>query len=398
MVSGWLGVLVFGRLDHLVSLARICRSIEFGLQIWTNDHLYIRLCKLKFQYQTMKRRSFLKTSLLSAGTFLAADQLLAASFRNSGPANKRERMLQWLEGKSEPGYTPAAFFIHFDDKHKLGAAAASKHLEYFKYTNMDFVKIQYEQEYTPVDFLKRPSDWSKLNPRKLDFYEPQLEAVRQIVSATKKEALVVMTLYSPYMWAGHCATLPVLKRHLEEDPEAVKRGLNNLIESQLLFVRACIKIGVDGFYMSTQGSEKDQFKDVGIFTKYIKPSDLVAMKEISSTLPFNILHVCDFNAPYASYDEVLDYPGQVVNCNPQLTGKRLSWPEIASMFKRPCMGGMERLGIMAKGTPAQIEEEARKVLKGAPEHFILGADCTLPGDIDWDRVRQTISVAHRFGG
>lgn len=345
----------------------------------------------------MKRRSFLKTSLVGAGTLIAGHHLLADSFNTKAPANKRERMLQWLEGKSESGYTPAAFFLHFDDQHKLGTAAAEKHLEYFRYTDMDFVKIQYEQEYTEVNFLKKPSDWSKLNPRKLDFYEPQLEAVRKIVGAAKKDALIVMTLYSPFMWAGHCATLPVLKQHLEEDPEAVKLGLNNLIESQLLFVRACIKIGVDGFYMSTQGSEAGQFNDPKIFSDYVKPSDLVAMKEISSATPFNILHVCDYNAPYANYDAVLDYPGQVVNCNPQLTGKKLSWPEISGLFKRPCMGGLERLGLLANGTATQIEEEVRHVLKDAPRQFILGADCTVSGDIDWNRLRQTISVAHSMG-
>ena len=175
----------------------------------------------------MKRRSFLKTSLLSAGTLIASHHLLAGSFKNQPPVNKRERMLQWLAGKSEAGYTPAAFFLHFDAEHKVGDAAATRHLEFFRYTDMDFVKIQYEQEYTPVDFLKKPSDWSKLNPKKLDFYEPQLETVRRIVNSVKKEALILMTLYSPFMWAGHCATLPVLRSHLEEDPVGPARWRND---------------------------------------------------------------------------------------------------------------------------------------------------------------------------
>ncbi len=344
----------------------------------------------------MKRRTFIKASALGVSALIAGQPLLASAIRAAAPVNKLEHMLQWLEGKSEPGFTPSAFFLHFDDQHKVGDAAATKHLEFFRYTDMDFVKIQYEQEYTPVDFLKKPTDWSKLNPKKLDFYEPQLETVRRIVNSVKKEALILMTLYSPFMWAGHCATLPVLQRHLEEDPEAVKIGLNNLIESQLLFVRACIKIGVDGFYMSTQGSEAGQFKDPRIFRDYIKPSDLVAMKEIASATPFNILHVCDFNAPYSNYDAVLDYPGQIVNCNPKLTETKLSWPEISGMFKRPSMGGMDRLGLLATGTSTQIQDEAHKVLKGAPKQFILGADCTVPSDIDWKRLRDTISVAHNF--
>ena len=326
---------------------------------------------------------------------MAGKHLLADYLHHSAPANKRERMLQWLQGKNEPGYTPAAFFLHFDEQHKLGFAAAKKHLEYFQYTDMDFVKIQFEQAYAPVDFLKAPSDWSKIVPKKLDFYEDQLVAVREIVKAKKKEALIVMTLYSPFMWAGHLATRPALFRHLEENPEAVKKGLNALVESQMLFVRECIKIGVDGFYMSTQGSESGQLASPALFIDYVKPSDLVAMREVTSACPFNILHVCDYNAPYTSYDAVLDYPGQVVNCNPKMKDDQLSLKNISTMFKRPVMGGMDRHGVLANGSPEQIESEVQKVLKDAPGQFILGADCTVPGDLDWNKLRVAISTAHK---
>ncbi len=341
----------------------------------------------------MKRSTFLKNSLFGAGAMMTGSKLFAHS-PATPPVNKRERMLQWLEGKIEPGYTPAAFFLHFEEPYKLGSPAAQQHLRYFRHTDMDFVKIQFEKEYEPVDFLKKPSDWAKLKPNPLEFYEPQLVAVREIVKTLKPEALVIMTLYSPFMWAGHTATRPVLLQHMEQDPKAVKKGLDTLVESQMLFVKECIKIGVDGFYMSTQGSETKQFKDPRLFKDYVRPSDLVAMKEAAAACPFNILHVCDYNAPYASYDAVLDYPGQVVNCNPQTTTKHLSWQEISSMFKRPVMGGMERLGVISKGSPSQIDKEVRQILKNAPNQFILGADCTVAGDTDWNKLRKAIDVAH----
>ncbi len=282
----------------------------------------------------MNRRAFLEISPF------------AASF-SLGPANKRERMLQWLAGKTDPNYTPAAFFLHFGGEYKAGSAAAKRHLEYFRQTDMDFVKIQFEQTYERQAFLQKPSDWSKLALRKIDFYEPLIQTVRELVKAAKKDSLILMTLYSPFMCAGHCATAPVLRRHLEENPDAVKRGLEILTESQLIFVRACIQAGVDGFYMSTQGSETKQFANPRIFTEYVKPSDLVAMKEISAACPFNILHVCDYVAPYANYDAVRDYPGHVVNVNSKLTDRQLSWQEISTIFKRPAMGGMDRHGILA---------------------------------------------------
>ncbi len=344
----------------------------------------------------MNRRVFFGLSPLGAGSLFAGGSTLGASF-STGPANKRERMLQWLAGQTDPNYTPAAFFLHFGPKYKAGTAAARRHLEFFRSTDMDFVKIQFEQTYDRQQFLQKPSDWGKLTLRKLDFYEPLVETVRELVKTSKKEALILMTLYSPFMCAGHCATTPVLLRHLEENPDAVKRGLEILTESQLIFVRACIQAGIDGFYMSTQGSETRQFTNPKIFLNYVKPYDLVAMKEINAACRFNILHVCDFVAPYAGYDAVLDYPGQVVNCNPKLIDRQLSLQEISRVFKRPFMGGMDRHGILVTGTPQQVENEIKRIVKSAPRQFILGADCTVAEDTDWKRLRHAIAVAHRSG-
>ena len=109
--------------------------------------------------------------------------------------------MQWLAGKTDPHYTPAAFFLHFGPDYKNGSAAAKRHLEFFHQTDMDFVKIQFEQLYERQEFLKTPADWSKLTLRKLDFYEPLIQTVHELVKSSKKDSLILMTLYSPYMYA-----------------------------------------------------------------------------------------------------------------------------------------------------------------------------------------------------
>jgi uroporphyrinogen decarboxylase len=335
----------------------------------------------------MQRRAFLRSAACGAAALTAG----------AAPVNKRERMMQWLAGKTDPGYTPAAFFLHFGPAYKNGSAAARRHMEFFRHTDMDFVKVQFEQTYERQPFLQKPADWSKLALRKKDFYEPLLVTVRELVRDAKRDALILMTLYSPYMCAGHCATSPVLRQHLAENPDAVKKGMEVLIESQMIFVRACIEAGVDGFYMSTQGSEVGQLASPALFAKYVKPADLVAMNEVQKRCAFNILHVCDYNAPYANYDAVRDYPGHVVNCNPKLTGGELGWAKIQSHFGRPCMGGLDRHGILANGTNEQVTAKIQKVIRSAPKQFMLGADCTVAGELSWDRLRHAIGVAHRTG-
>ena len=114
----------------------------------------------------------------------------------------------------------------------------------------------------------------------------------------------------------------LLTDHLQKNPEAVKKGLEIITDSLMLFVKECIRLGVDGFYASTQGGEVGRFQDSRIFKDYIKPHDLVLMNEMNRSCIFNILHVCDYHGPYDDFSPFLDYPGHLVNCNPRLSTGR----------------------------------------------------------------------------
>src|SRR5690349_9781922 len=61
--------------------------------------------------------------------------------------NKRDSILSLIDDTASPDYIPAAFFLHFDSAYHQGEAAIDKHLEFFRATGMDFVKIQYEQPF-----------------------------------------------------------------------------------------------------------------------------------------------------------------------------------------------------------------------------------------------------------
>jgi uroporphyrinogen decarboxylase len=60
------------------------------------------------------------------------------------------------------------------------------------------------------------------------------------------------------------------------------------------------------------------------------------------------------------------------------------------------MGGMDRKGLIVAGNDEEITGTVEDVLREAPARFILGADCTLPGDIDWHNIRTAISTAHAW--
>jgi uroporphyrinogen decarboxylase len=309
--------------------------------------------------------------------------------------NKRDAVLNLINNTTPPDYVPAAFFLHFDAAHHQGQPAIDKHLEFFRATGMDFVKIQYEQTPTPLPTIRKPQDWAQA-PHYLEVdFEPTLHVVEGLVKAAKAEALIIMTVYSPFMWAGQLASADDLALHLRENPDAVKVGLEILTENIVTLVRACKKAGVDGFYVSTQGGEAFRFKGTDIFQKYIKPTDLAVWAEIKDG-PFNILHVCDYNGGYDDLTPFLDYPGQVINCSLKVGDKTLSPKEASQMFGRPFMGGLERKGTIATGTLEDVRKLATDILADAPDRFILAADCTVPSETPWDHLKSAIDLAHGY--
>lgn len=308
--------------------------------------------------------------------------------------NKRDAVFSLLDASKPQKSIPAAFFLHFDARFHSGQAGVDKHLEYFRATGMDFVKIQYERTFPHQPHIQRPEDWAAMPFFQKDFYEPQLNVVEGLVKAVGKEAPVIITLYSPFMCAGHAVGEQLLVSHIEENPQAVNQGMQIITESLMIFVKECIRLGVDGFYHSTQGGEVHRFADRALFQECVKPYDLTLMNEINQRCSFNILHICDYHDSYDDLTPFLDYPGDVVNCSLELGDRTITPQEVENLFGRPFMGGMERKGILSTGSLAQARQAGLDALSKASDHFILGADCTVPSTTPWENLRAVIDTAH----
>lgn len=310
--------------------------------------------------------------------------------------SKRDLLLDLVNNPSPSRAVPAAFFMHFDPAYHRGPAAVEKHLAFFRTTGMDFVKIQYEQVQPPPPTpIRTPYDWTRLRPYPPEFFEAPIQVAQGLVRAARAEALVIMTLYSPLMWAAQLAPGVDLAEHLSENPAAVQHGLEVMTENVIRLARGCLRAGVDGFYASTQGGEADRFRGTDFFERYIKPTDLAVWEAIGGST-FNILHVCDYQGAYDNLSPFLDYPGQVVNCSLQLGGRRVTPREVSQWFGRPFMGGLERLGILASGSATEIRRAAEDVLARRSERFILAADCTVPSGTPWDNLKIAIEAAHAW--
>lgn len=311
--------------------------------------------------------------------------------------SKRDLVLQVLDTSRPQTYIPAGFFMHFAPNRRLGDPAISDHLNYFRTTGMDFVKIQYEQPHPKVAGVKSAADWAKIPVLPEEWFEPTLYVIRGLVKEAKAEALILPTLYSPYQMAKQAVAWSDLVKHVYEDPEAVSRGMENVLLSTLNFARAAVRAGVDGFYTCTQGGETNRIADRALFNRTIKAFDMLQHKQVAQLTSFNILHVCDYDGDYNEFTaRFQDYSGHVVNTPLSADGRPLSLAQAADIFKRPVMGGLERKGILSTGTPGEVARAVKAVLKEAPSHLILSANCTVRTDIPIENLQSAIKTAHEF--
>ena len=313
--------------------------------------------------------------------------------------NKRERILQVLDQSRPNEYVPAAFFLHFQNK--LGHKAVQDHKDFYRATGMDFVKVFYEIAVPKVD-IQTGKDWEKVPVYGEDFFEPQIAVIEDLAREFKGEAFILPTVYSPLALAHQTLGLgnhQNFKKLVEENPAAFGKAIKNLSLSIENYLRAARKRGADGFYVSSQGGDGNTLSPE-IWNKYVRQWDKHVSEVANEIGEINILHICDFGTPFKNAEALYafaDYPASIINVPLKFSdGSTLNLKEAQQRFGRPIFGGLERLGVIAKGSVEEAKAAVDEVLKNASPNFILGADCTVPGDTDWDKLRAVIDYAHTW--
>ena len=71
--------------------------------------------------------------------------------------------------------------------------------------------------------------------------------------------------------SGLFAMIAKEEMKIRQNPAAVARGMHIITDSLLGFVKECARLGIDGFYTSTQGGEEGRFEDRTFFNQCIRP-------------------------------------------------------------------------------------------------------------------------------
>jgi uroporphyrinogen decarboxylase len=226
------------------------------------------------------------------------------------------------------------------------------------------------REFGP-NLIVNVDDWHRLadSAPKADHIDEHLQAAQIIRSRVSKEIPVIQTVFDPLFQARTLAG-ENWAAQLEQDPDAVARGLAFLTARTCHLVERFVEAGVNGVFVAVQhaGQEPDPcrtYKRMGL------PQSLQCLKAAgSNSLNFVHLHGADIPA------ELLDaYPDTHIHFSfeesPLLQEGRVAAPGTL------LSGGMTPERLVKQSSQMIYEETRRLVRRMAGRAFVLAPGCAL---------------------
>ena len=172
--------------------------------------------------------------------------------------------------------------------------------------------------------------------------------------------------------------------------EIVGAALKRINDGMCLLAKAYMDLGCDGVYLASLGGERHFFTDEQ-FETFIKPLDRAILQTVKDAGGYTFLHICKDNlnmARYTDYVPLSDFiNGGVHETNFSIEEARALFGEEVAL-----MGGLaNRSGVLVDGTLEELTETVKNLVgQYGKSHYILGADCTLPTEIDYNRILTAV--------
>ncbi len=268
---------------------------------------------------------------------------------------------------------------------------------------MDICKIMNENLVPCMGSMNKPEDFTKFRSISIrdDFMAAQLELVRQIRKRCSPDVFLAGTLHGtvascvhPLHRAGIKAVSAryFLRDCLRENPVPVWDAMERITEGMCELAKAYIEEGLDGIYYAALGGETWIYTDEE-FDMWVRPCDYKIMKAIKDAGGRCILHICKEGLQlqrykgYEAYADIINWG--VYDAPYSLKAGQSLFPDSTLMGGFP-----NRRGIMVDGTLESIREETLRIIKDfGKTGFVIGADCTLPTETDYRRIRTIVDAA-----
>jgi len=307
---------------------------------------------------------------------------------------KKERIQAVLAG-DRADRLPVAFWRHWPGDDQDSARLAEATLAYHRRYDWDFAKVTPSSSYVAEDWgartnytgtlpigergyvdrpIKDPRDWLAIEPRDVTAgtLGRQLVAVRLARAALGADVPLLMTVFNPLGIARYLTGDERFLAHVRLHRQEVHSALKAIADTYQRFVGEVLRAGADGIFFATSAAassvmSESEYREFGV------PYDLHVLEAAAGGW-FTVLHL---HSPYPMIQLAKEYPVHAVNWD-----DRTSEPSLAEgkrLTSKAVFGGINQWGTLLRGTPSDVEAEAREAIAACGSRgMLLSAGCTYP--------------------
>lgn len=221
----------------------------------------------------------------------------------------------------------------------------------------------------------------------------QVEMVKEISEYVHNDVMTFYNLFSPLQalrlnmkYLGVPAA--EFQEMTMEYPDEIVKLCRLMKNDYILLVEELKKNTViDGIYYSVQNIQ-DPRADEAFHRTYVFPTELELLDEINSRWDYTMLHMCGYDHFRNNLNYYKDYRVSVYNW--AVNTDKVTLKEGKEIFHAPVLGGFDnnKGTLLDSGSYDDIEKFVRELIaETGSEGMMIGADCTIPSDIDLNRLK-----------
>lgn len=330
----------------------------------------------------------------------------------------KRTLLEMAMNNRETYRVPCGFWHHFIlgrdqfiglERPEVLDRAFQGHLDYYRLVQPDMMKIMSEGFFGYPPIMNNPfeseSDLRRIRP--LGSNHPwitgQIDHVRRIAERLRGEVMCFYNIFSPLQMIRIRfdfldMTFDKFVALAERYPDAFRdAGLRISEDLLILTEKLFAESGIDGIYYCVQNIQSATFDDE-TYARIIGPSERPVLETANRIQDANILHICGYARHENRFSTYRDYKAKIYNWATHT--EKIALAEGKAFF-----GGAAVLGgfdnnpgtIIDTGNPETLKQTVKTLIEAnGYRGFIMGADCSIPNDIDDRQVRIIRDACHEF--
>ncbi len=323
--------------------------------------------------------------------------------------SKKQLVLDAFENKPVDR-VPVGFWFHFADEKDFFSSDVSHdviqknldgHSKFYREFQPDFVKLMSDGYFgypnAAIKNAKSAADLYAVKP--IGAHHPwilgQVDLVSRLTTAFGDDIATFYNVFSPatffrFITGGVTENGDtILANFLLEDENAVKHALDAIAQDLSALSRAVIETGhATGIYLSVKNVQDSRISN-DTYRRIITPSDKQVLAAAHEASAYHILHICGYEGSRNNLALYADYEVKAINW--AVTVEGVSLKEGKKRFGgRAVIGGFgnTKTSLLYAGSRSDIEQYTEDLIADAGKlGVILGADCTIPGDMDLNRLK-----------